>query len=40
MELKFTKRLTFCVACCCIMYWTSKWFWVGESAKSFQDTTQ
>jgi hypothetical protein len=22
MELEFTKRLTLCIACCCIMYWT------------------
>jgi hypothetical protein len=30
MELELTQRLTFCAACCCIVYWTFKWFWICE----------
>lgn len=35
MELEFIQCLTFCVDCCCIVYWTFELF---ESVKSFQDT--
>jgi len=25
-----SQRLTFCVACCCIVYWNFGWFWICE----------